>query len=433
MKNECSIVRDLLPLYVEKMVSEDTAEFIKEHLDGCVDCRKICESYSEPQKIETSGSEKDNDPAPLINIKKKLRAKRIRAVVITAVVIIGLVVGMFAVSAKYFSEWYRIAGYVTDVTVDSSGKLASFVVEDSKGKKSCVTLDEETIVFCLPESFAANKFLEGEIEKATVTVEYNPFSFSFTEVGGSRMKTYSANIVDIDSFFTGETVTLSDGTEVEKWRHTFFDSYNLPNGVNLMYDYYKIFSGTNEVDGLTDEAEVKIVDYITSEGVVFDKFEVLEDAYEEYLRDGSRDYGAYTVGQETRLSLETEEVLYFVTVANRTVEGENGVESRVSTAVDRETGEVIEASELLACSRQEAIEKLMDIAEIKDEEERKLIAESFSPENILFYQASISVETYAEGLDNTVYEWGIGLYYEDVADAGIFKDWVFPEFVRSAE
>ena len=34
MKNECSIVQDILPLYVEDMVSEDTAGFVKEHLRG---------------------------------------------------------------------------------------------------------------------------------------------------------------------------------------------------------------------------------------------------------------------------------------------------------------------------------------------------------------------------------------------------------------
>ena len=34
MKNECSIIRDILPLYVENMVSEDTSEFVKEHLEN---------------------------------------------------------------------------------------------------------------------------------------------------------------------------------------------------------------------------------------------------------------------------------------------------------------------------------------------------------------------------------------------------------------
>ena len=32
MKNECSIIRDLLPLYAENMVSDDTAAFVAEHL-----------------------------------------------------------------------------------------------------------------------------------------------------------------------------------------------------------------------------------------------------------------------------------------------------------------------------------------------------------------------------------------------------------------
>ena len=32
MKNECSYVRDVLPLYFENMVSEDTAAVVEEHL-----------------------------------------------------------------------------------------------------------------------------------------------------------------------------------------------------------------------------------------------------------------------------------------------------------------------------------------------------------------------------------------------------------------
>ena len=39
MKTECSIVRDLLPLYVEEMVSEQTAQYIDEHLKDCTECQ----------------------------------------------------------------------------------------------------------------------------------------------------------------------------------------------------------------------------------------------------------------------------------------------------------------------------------------------------------------------------------------------------------
>lgn len=39
MKTECSIVRDLLPLYVEDMVSAETAQYIKAHLAECPECQ----------------------------------------------------------------------------------------------------------------------------------------------------------------------------------------------------------------------------------------------------------------------------------------------------------------------------------------------------------------------------------------------------------
>lgn len=36
---ECNIVRDILPLYVEDIVSEDTKQFVEEHLSSCEECR----------------------------------------------------------------------------------------------------------------------------------------------------------------------------------------------------------------------------------------------------------------------------------------------------------------------------------------------------------------------------------------------------------
>ena len=39
MKIECSIVRDLLPLYVENMASAETAQYVSEHLKACNECQ----------------------------------------------------------------------------------------------------------------------------------------------------------------------------------------------------------------------------------------------------------------------------------------------------------------------------------------------------------------------------------------------------------
>ena len=39
MKTECSIVMDLLPLYVENMVNTETAQYISEHVAKCSECQ----------------------------------------------------------------------------------------------------------------------------------------------------------------------------------------------------------------------------------------------------------------------------------------------------------------------------------------------------------------------------------------------------------
>lgn len=57
MKTECSIIKDLLPLYVEDMVSEETAQYVSDHLNVCADC-----------KAEYDALKSDS---PLINIEKK--------------------------------------------------------------------------------------------------------------------------------------------------------------------------------------------------------------------------------------------------------------------------------------------------------------------------------------------------------------------------
>ena len=49
MKTECSVVRDLLPLYVENMVSPETAQFISDHLKECSECHSEFEGLKEEE------------------------------------------------------------------------------------------------------------------------------------------------------------------------------------------------------------------------------------------------------------------------------------------------------------------------------------------------------------------------------------------------
>lgn len=87
-KISCAIIQDILPLYVDKVVSEETQELVEEHLKHC----KICS-----QEVRTMTQELAlpiEKEAPLLqSFKKKLRNKKLivssLSILLTALVIFG--------------------------------------------------------------------------------------------------------------------------------------------------------------------------------------------------------------------------------------------------------------------------------------------------------------------------------------------------------
>ena len=78
MKIPCSVIRDLLPLYTEKMVEPETESLMKEHLDECEECRQKLSGME-------AGTEAPVDTAePLQALKKEIRKRRWYAAAIAA-------------------------------------------------------------------------------------------------------------------------------------------------------------------------------------------------------------------------------------------------------------------------------------------------------------------------------------------------------------
>ena len=62
MKIECSVVRDLLPLCVEDMVSKETSQLVNDHLKECPECRAEFESLKTGGDLSTVEKEPDTKP-----------------------------------------------------------------------------------------------------------------------------------------------------------------------------------------------------------------------------------------------------------------------------------------------------------------------------------------------------------------------------------
>ena len=80
--NRCNIVGDLLPLYVDGLTSEDSGQFIEEHVAGCPACRALLEQMRAP--LETEQSQEFS------NFLAAMRRRRRRTVLLSALA--GLVV-----------------------------------------------------------------------------------------------------------------------------------------------------------------------------------------------------------------------------------------------------------------------------------------------------------------------------------------------------
>ena len=71
MKNECNIIKDILPLYVEDMVSADTSAFVEEHLEKCAECRAELEDMKKSNGLEKNNVSVEDEVMPLKAFKKK--------------------------------------------------------------------------------------------------------------------------------------------------------------------------------------------------------------------------------------------------------------------------------------------------------------------------------------------------------------------------
>ena len=99
MSNKCNLIKDILPLYAEDMVSTDTREFVSEHLEHCEACRAELAHMRKPADFIP-----DADIVPLKRVKKELFMKRLQTVFFTAVLACAIVTVVFGIltSPKFF-------------------------------------------------------------------------------------------------------------------------------------------------------------------------------------------------------------------------------------------------------------------------------------------------------------------------------------------
>lgn len=98
----CDTIRDILPLYVDEVVSEDTKKLVSDHLEQCEKCQEKYEKMRSEITIPI-----ENTAQPLKEMKKRMKKKTIITVVLSALVVTMIffaVVNLRPVSIEYGSS-----------------------------------------------------------------------------------------------------------------------------------------------------------------------------------------------------------------------------------------------------------------------------------------------------------------------------------------
>ena len=116
MKYDCDIVKDLMPLYIDDLLSENSKKFVDDHINSCESCRKYYEKLSSEIKIPVRRESRIADINPIVYLKENL-SKKIFKRVLAFVLVVGFFVGSFAFATLY------------EMPVDSS-KVDFYVKDD---------------------------------------------------------------------------------------------------------------------------------------------------------------------------------------------------------------------------------------------------------------------------------------------------------------
>lgn len=119
-KQQCKIVQDLLPNYIEKLTDEETNKFIEEHIRNCSECQEIINDMKNDLQIEIKETKKQLNP--LKKIKNRYKIIVAISVLVTIILVLGII---------YFKDNYIISK-------DENGKI----------KIEKYTIDEKIMANC---------------------------------------------------------------------------------------------------------------------------------------------------------------------------------------------------------------------------------------------------------------------------------------------
>lgn len=121
MKVTCNVIKDVLPLYIEHMLSDDSCNMVNEHIEQCQECNNYLNEMQTYNYMSV-----DRNTSPLLKIKATLRKKNIQTVIIS----IMLSMVLFVITNAFLTTPEYIPYSESNVTINEIGNGSVLVQFD---------------------------------------------------------------------------------------------------------------------------------------------------------------------------------------------------------------------------------------------------------------------------------------------------------------
>lgn len=138
MKISCDIIRDLLPLYVENMVSSDSKKMVDDHLCGCNECTRELATLKKHHPIPV-----ETDISSLKRVELTIRRKK----TLTVLAVMMTVAALIVTAMTWLMTPYTLTKTeaIENVWVTDDGALAIDYARGITGKSSQSIMDSDNV------------------------------------------------------------------------------------------------------------------------------------------------------------------------------------------------------------------------------------------------------------------------------------------------
>lgn len=226
-KNDCNVIRDLMPLVLDRAASDESREMVETHISSCEECRKQYEEMKADMS-EENRAEYEEEQQQFIAALKTIRAKRHKRKV-------GLLALVFAVAL---------------VAVLAAGFLSSRLIQNG----TPVDLDKYSITL--------SKLDNGMIV-VTQELRFNATGYGISgnkeAEDGKEIYYISCNVAPLRY--------ISDGKTLGKSGYAFENISDLPDEIRqgTPEKYITVWKSGEEIPAASDEMEA----YFETEAKVY--------------------------------------------------------------------------------------------------------------------------------------------------------------------